>query len=137
MAAINEFYDKGRLDWRLNLSFLKLIPKKEDSATVKHFRLSSLISSFYKILSKLLAERLKVVIHDLISNSQGDFIKEKQILDSIRIANECIYSRLRQKLPGIMCKIDMEKAFDNSSGLLYSPFCKKNGFGEKWIKWMK
>ncbi|XP_026410615.1 uncharacterized protein LOC113305833 [Papaver somniferum] len=113
MYAINEFYVKGRLDWRLNMSFLKVIPMKEDSAKVKDFMPLSLISSFYNILSKLLDELLKVVIPGLISNAQGAFVKDKQILDGILIANECVDSRLRQKLPGIMCKIDMEKAFEN------------------------
>ncbi|XP_026417332.1 uncharacterized protein LOC113312810 [Papaver somniferum] len=87
MASINEFHRKGKLDWRLNMSFLKIIPK-EDSATVKDFRPLSLINSFYKILSKLLAERLKVVMP----------------------------GRLRQKNPGIMCKIDMQKPLITTSG---------------------
>ncbi|XP_026451281.1 uncharacterized protein LOC113351530 [Papaver somniferum] len=88
MAAINEFHSKEKLDWRLNMIFAKLIPKKEDSETVKVFRPLSLISSFYKIISKVLAERIKVVIPSLISNAQGSFIKHKQILDGILIANE-------------------------------------------------
>ena len=75
MAAIKEFFNRGRLDWRLNVSFLKLIPKKEDSATVKDFRPLSLISSFYKIICKVLAERMKVVMPGLISSAQGAFIK--------------------------------------------------------------
>lgn len=113
MDAINESFCKGKLDWKLNMSFLKLIPKKEDYATPKDYRPLSLIGSFYKIVSKLRAERLKVVIPSLISNAQGAFIKNKQILDGILIANECIDRRLRKKKPSILCKIDMEKAFDN------------------------
>ncbi|XP_026416824.1 uncharacterized protein LOC113312278 [Papaver somniferum] len=127
LASLNEFHGKGKLDWRLNVSFLKLIPKKEDSATVKDFRPLSLISRFYKILCKLLAERMKVVMPGLISNSQGAFIKDRQILDDILVANELIDSKLKQCIPGIMCKIDMQKAFDNFSILF-------NGEATKLIK---
>ncbi|XP_026399269.1 uncharacterized protein LOC113295133 [Papaver somniferum] len=113
MAAISELYSKRKLDWRLNVSFLKLIPKKEDSATVKDFRPLSLISIFYKIVCKLLAERIKTVMPGLISNAQGAFVKNRQILEGILITHELIDSRLRQQRPGILCKIDVQKDFDN------------------------
>ncbi|XP_026400306.1 uncharacterized protein LOC113296195 [Papaver somniferum] len=57
--------------------------------------------------------RLKTVMHKLVSDFQGAFIKGKQILDGVLIAGECVDSRLKDKKPGILCKIDMEKAFDN------------------------
>lgn len=53
-------------------SFVKLIPKKEDSSTAKDFRPISLINSFYKIVFKVLAERLKIVMPKLVSHSQGE-----------------------------------------------------------------
>ncbi|XP_026396934.1 uncharacterized protein LOC113291638 [Papaver somniferum] len=113
------------------MDFMKFIPKKEDSATVKDFRPLSFISSFYKIVSKLLDERIKVLIPGLIFNTQCAFIKNKHILDGIIIANECINSRLRQKKPGILCKIGMGKAFDNVNCPSLFTILRKNGFGEK------
>ncbi|XP_026437418.1 uncharacterized protein LOC113335613 [Papaver somniferum] len=50
---------------------------------------------------------------ELVSDFQGAFIHEKQILDGVLIANECVDSRLKAKKAGILCKIDMNKAFDN------------------------
>ncbi|XP_026451780.1 uncharacterized protein LOC113352130 [Papaver somniferum] len=70
MAAVNEFYCKEKLDWRLNMAFMKLIPKKEHSGTVKDFRPLCLINNFYKIISKLLVERIKTIMPRLISNAQ-------------------------------------------------------------------
>ncbi|XP_026440576.1 uncharacterized protein LOC113339540 [Papaver somniferum] len=89
----------GSIDWRFSCSFLTLIPKKEDSCTPKDFRPLSLISSAYKIISKLLAEMLKKVIPELISDFQGAFIHDKQILDGVLISNECVDSRLKSKKP--------------------------------------
>ncbi|XP_026378384.1 uncharacterized protein LOC113272801 [Papaver somniferum] len=90
-------------------------PKKEDSSTSKDFRPLSLPGSAYKVLSKVLANKLKMVMHKLVSDYQGAFVKERQILDGVLIAGECIESRLKEKKPGVLCKIDMEKTFDNST----------------------
>lgn len=83
MKVVDEFNEKGGVDWRLNCTFLSLIPKKNAAIELKDFRPISLVSTIYKILSKVLANRLKVVMPNLISQSQGAFLSERQILDGI------------------------------------------------------
>ena len=69
---------------------------------------------FVRLFLKL-ASHLRRVAHGLISDSQNAFVKGRQILDSFLIALECIDSRLKLGVPGVLCKLDVEKAYDRVS----------------------
>ena len=137
MAVFHNFHTQAVFEKSLNALFLALIPKKVDAVEVKDFRPISLVGGIYKIISKVLANRLRKVAHGLISNSQNAFVKGRQILNSILIASKCIDSRLKSGVPGVLCKLDVEKAYDHVSWefLLYMLQCC--GFSKKWRKWIR
>ena len=134
MEVFQFFFERGQFEKSLNATFISLIPKKSDAVEVKDFRPISLIGGVYKIIAKVLANRLKEVIGDVISESQNAFVKNRQILDSCFIANECLDNRLRSGILGVLCKLDMEKAFDhvNLGFLMY--MLEWLGFPKKWRK---
>jgi hypothetical protein len=80
---------------------------------LKDFWPISLVSDVYKIIAKVLANRLRRVVEKFISKPQNAFLKGRQILDSVLIANECLDSRIKSGEPGLLCKLDIEKAYDH------------------------
>ncbi|RVX11178.1 Transposon TX1 uncharacterized 149 kDa protein [Vitis vinifera] len=99
------------------------------------FRPISLVGGLYKLLAKVLANRLKKVIGKVVSIAQNAFVKGRQILDASLIANEVIDSCRRGK-KGFVCKLDIEKAYDSINWKFLMKVLQKMGFGPKWMEWM-
>jgi hypothetical protein len=76
--------------------------------------------------------KLKSVLGKIVSSSQNVFIRDRQILDFILVANECKDYQIRFGELGVLCKLDLEKAYDhvNWDFLLY--LLKRCNFGERW-----
>ena len=77
MAVFQNFHTQVMFQKSLNASFLALIPKKVNAVEIKDFRPISLVGGIYKIISKVLANRLQRVAHGLISDSQNAFVKSR------------------------------------------------------------
>ncbi|KAK2650616.1 hypothetical protein Ddye_018105 [Dipteronia dyeriana] len=92
MLFIREFYRNGNIVKDLNKTFVALIPKCSNPETMSDYRPISLMGSMYKILAKVLANRLKVVMNSVIGDYQMAFVKDRHILDSFVIAKEIIHS---------------------------------------------
>ena len=95
------------------------------------------MGGLYKILSKVLANRIKRVMDKVISKSQNAFVKGRQILDAVLIVNELVDSSLRKKKCGLVCKLDIEKVYDSIGWEFLYKVLDKMGFGSRWLSWMK
>ena len=135
MNFISDFYEHGYLDKCLNTSFVALIPKNNNPCILSDYRPISLINSVYKILAKVLANRLKLV-DTLINSNQSAFISGRQIMDGFLIANELVDSVKKSKTKGLLLKVDFKKAFDCVDWSFLMFIMEKMGFGIKWKNWI-
>ena len=103
---------------------------------ISKFRPISLVASVYKILAKVLASRLRSVVAKVVSQNQHAFVHGRQMLDASLIATECIDYYLKSNQAGVLCKFDIEKAFDNVSWEFRLIILEKMGFPEKWRRWI-
>jgi len=111
MHFLSEFHRNGQLSKGINCTFVSLIPKVDSPQCVNDFRPISLVGCMYKILAKVLANRLRKVIGSVISNSQSVFVHRRQILDRILVANEVVDEARKMKKELLLFNVDFEKAY--------------------------
>ncbi|GKF07474.1 RNA-directed DNA polymerase, eukaryota, partial [Tanacetum coccineum] len=107
---------KNKIEYKsdgCNSSFVALIPKVLDPKVVSDYRPISLIGSIYKVVTKILASRLSLVILDLISDVQTAFLPNRQILDGPFIINEILARCKLKKQQAMIFKVDFAKAYDS------------------------
>jgi hypothetical protein len=105
---------------------------------VNQFRPISLCNISYKIISKILANRLKSTLHKIISLLQSAFVPKRRIQDNSIIAHELLHSfNLKRGKCGLMfLKMDMEKAFDKMEWKLILSIMQHLGFPVTWLQWI-
>nr|KAJ0194091.1 hypothetical protein LSAT_V11C800426490 [Lactuca sativa] len=135
--AVKDFERSGNIDKGCNSSFITLVPKSKDPNTFDDYRPISLIGSTYKIISKVLVERLKKVIPLVISPTQSAFIKDRYILDGPLIVNEVISWLRKSKSKAFLFKVDFEKAFDCLNWDYLDSVMEQMNFGGKWRSWIR
>ena len=106
---------------------------------MKDLRLISLCNVLYKMVSKLLANRMKRCLDKCVSEEQSTFVECRSILDNALIATKIIHS-MKRKTKGwrgeLALKIDNIKAYDKSGLGFLRGVLMRMGFSEKWIQWM-
>ena len=113
MRVMGDFH-AGRCQMeRLNKVFLVLIPKNPGAEQIGDFRPIALSNSIYLIIAKVLANRLREVMDDLISPLQSAFIPGRQMIDSIVMAEEIVAAWRRSGTIGFLWKVDFAKAYDS------------------------
>ncbi|KAF7135399.1 hypothetical protein RHSIM_Rhsim08G0131400 [Rhododendron simsii] len=137
-SAVKSFFREGYLMKEVNMTNLVLIPKVFSLECLSHLRPISLCNFCLKIITKVLANRLKGILKHLISSNQSAFVPGRLIQDNIFIAHEAFHF-LQQKKKGnegfMAIKLDFNKAYDRVEWDFLRALMEKMGFAAKWIQW--
>ncbi|XP_039170445.1 uncharacterized protein LOC120294434 [Eucalyptus grandis] len=113
LLAVRDFFQYGRMLKEVNATILTLVPKISNASAVSDFRPIACCNTIYKVITKILANRIAGVLHDVVSRSQNAFVKGMRIRDNILIAQELFAGfHLHPYLPKCAVKVDFHKAYD-------------------------
>ncbi|OMO97058.1 reverse transcriptase [Corchorus capsularis] len=131
-----EFHNEGKPLPDINHTTIVLIPKVADPSCVKEFRPISLCNVLIKIITKALTNRLKLILPQIISETQSAFVPGRQMFDNSMIAFEIIHhmsnSRSHSK-QHMALKLDLRKAYDRVEWQFLEDVMRVMGFSERWI----
>lgn len=134
MHFFREFHQNATLVSGLNSSFIALIPKVDSPSSLSEYRPISLIGSLHKILAKVLSNRLKQMMPQIIREAQSAFLGGRNILDGILIANEIFDGWRKSNKKGLVLKLDFEKAYDSVNWEFLFNMLSNFGVGDRWVK---
>lgn len=136
VQMVKKFFETGQLDSVLTTTNIALIPKKRNPTYITDIRPISLCNVVYKVISKVLANRLKQVLDSIISDTQSAFIPGRLITDNIMVAYEVMHY-LKRKTKGkegwMALKMDMSKAYDRVEWKFLEAVLTKLGFHHKVV----
>lgn len=135
--AFSQFYNMNSQDLHLlNQAYVVLIPKKSNATRISEFSPISLIHTFAKLVSKVLANRLAPELHKMVSINQNAFIKKRCIHGNFMFVQQVIKDLHKKKIPALFVKLDISKAFDSVSWPYLLDIMKFLGFGLRWCNWI-
>lgn len=134
--AVLDFLNGGCLPDNINQTTIVLIPKVKHPQDLKNFRPISLCNVVYKLCSKVLANRLRLFLDEIISAEQSAFVLGRLITDNVLVAYECVHYLQRKKGKAGACaiKLDMAKAYDRVEWSYLQGIMLKLGFAESFVQ---
>ncbi|KAL3833012.1 hypothetical protein ACJIZ3_007748 [Penstemon smallii] len=138
VQAVQHFFRTGFMLKALNHTFVTLIPKVVNATSVDQFRPISLCNVSYKVISKIIANRLKPLLQKIVSPNQMAFVHGRNINENSIISQEIMhYMHTRKGKKGFLAlKVDLSKAYDRVEWKLLLHILEKVGVCSKFTNWI-
>ena len=136
VLAVLDFLNNGNMLPDINHTNIVLILKVQNPKRMSEFRPISLCNVIYKIISKVLANRLKQVLPQIISFIQSAFVPGLLITDNVLVAYKTLHTMHARKKgkKGVALKLDISKAYDRVEWHFLQSIMEKMGFPAGWIE---
>ncbi|KAK0575315.1 hypothetical protein LWI29_037124 [Acer saccharum] len=107
-------FQKGNIPSDINQTIISLIPKVPNPTSMTQLKPINLYNTIYKIVSKILVQKIRPLLPNIVSPNQMAFIQGRQIQDNIIVAQEVLHKfrKVKGKLGFMAWKIDLAKAYD-------------------------
>jgi len=136
-ASFNQAFNKGELSIEQRRGVISLVPKKgKDNRYLKNWRPISLLNIDYKILTKVLSNRLQHALKEIISGDQTGYIKGRYIGENIRVIDDIVTYTTITNTEGYVVLLDFEKAFDMVNVDFLKASLRAHNFGPNFVKWI-
>jgi hypothetical protein len=135
VTAVQSFFREGWLLSQMNHTFITIIPKKQGANNFNQFRPINLCNFYYKIISKILVNRLRPLLPKIIDPSQAAFVPGRWIGENVVLAQEIVHSfkQSKKKKGNVGFKLDFHKAYDSLEWTFILRVLKAVGFDQKVI----
>ena len=135
--VLNYALSSGVLSVSQRQGIIVLLYKKGDNALLKNWRPISLLNIDYKIMTKVLSNRLRTVLPFIINTDQTGAVPGRSIAQSISLTRDIIDYCNHKDIGGAILSLDQAKAFDKISWSFMYKALEKFGFGPNFIAWIK
>lgn len=136
-SAIQEFFHTGYMPKDWSATKLVVLPKVPQPLVAHYFRPISCCNTIYKCISKLLCQRIKAVLPHIIDQSQGAFVKGRELLYNVLISQDIARSYLRKHVTSrCLFKIDLQKSFDSVRWGFLQEMLSALKFPQQFSKWV-
>ena len=136
-ASVLNFFVTGSLPKKLTMTWVMFIPKYEGAVEIKDYRPNSMVGCVYKVIAKLLVNKIRKVMGNLVEETQTAFVQDRQILDGALIACEAIQWLKNKRKSVMLLKLDFRKAYDSIRWAFIDHVLQTMGFGDTWRLWIR
>ena len=136
VQCFNTAFIKGELSTSQRQAVITVLDKGKDRSLIENWRPISLLNVDYKIISKTIANRLKVVLPKLIHHNQVGFITGRNIAENLRAISDIFDYTKDFNVPGILISVDFHKAFDSLEHKFLYAVLEKFNLGPIFCKWV-